>query len=669
MKESNILIGDINVPLISVHTLVIGSGVAALNAAVHLDVSGIEDLLIVTNNLGGGTSNNTGSDKQTYYKLSIAGESLDSPYQMAQDYFEGGGMHGDLALIESALSAREFFHLVQLGVDFPFNRYGEYGGYKTDHDPKGRGTSAGPWTSQQMFSSLYEEVKKRDIEVRDKVEIVGLLTTGKGNEKRVIGAVGIDKDNINPETAGLVVFRSENIIFGVGGPGGLYKDSVYPESQIGSIGLALEIGAIGDSLPESQFGIASTSFRWSLSGTYQQVIPTYFSTDQQGRDRKEFLNRYFPSMKRLATAIFLKGYQWPFNANHVENFGSSLIDLLVYLETKVKGRRVFLDYTKNPSGDGLLNDFTPEILDGEAKEYLKNSDALFGNPIERLETMNPQAIELYKRHGIDLANEPLEISVCAQHNNGGLKGNIWWESNIKHLFPVGEVNGSHGVQRPGGSALNSGQVGSLRAAQYINAKYDKWEIEKSDFEKSAKPQIQKKLDLALEIIGRTSNKESKWEVRKTREQIQARMSKYGAHIRKLSSVQTGVKEAEEMANQIKRKICLSSPAQLPKAFQNLHLLTTQLFYLKAIEWYIKEGGGSRGSYLIIDKTGKPTLDKLGEEWKFREENIKHRDRVQETYLDNNAKIQNRWVQRRPLPQEKFWFETAWRDYREGKIFE
>ena len=74
--------------------------------------------------------------------------------------------------------------------------------------------------------------------------------------------------------------------------------------------------------------------------------------------------------------------------------------------------------------------------------------------------MNSPAVELYREHNIDLASEPLEIGVCAQHNNGGLKGNIWWESDLRHLFPVGEVNGSHGVYRPGGSALNSGQVGS-----------------------------------------------------------------------------------------------------------------------------------------------------------------------------------------------------------------
>jgi succinate dehydrogenase/fumarate reductase flavoprotein subunit len=71
--------------------------------------------------------------------------------------------------------------------------------------------------------------------------------------------------------------------------------------------------------------------------------------------------------------------------------------------------------------------------------------------------MNKPAYELYREHGIDLETNPVEIGICVQHNNGGLKGNIWWESDLKHLFPVGEVNGSHGVYRPGGLALNPGQ--------------------------------------------------------------------------------------------------------------------------------------------------------------------------------------------------------------------
>ena len=58
-------------PVTWVHTLVIGSGAAGLNAAVQLAQDGVNDLLVLTEGLDKGTSINTGSDKQTYYKLSL----------------------------------------------------------------------------------------------------------------------------------------------------------------------------------------------------------------------------------------------------------------------------------------------------------------------------------------------------------------------------------------------------------------------------------------------------------------------------------------------------------------------------------------------------------------------------------------------------------------------
>jgi succinate dehydrogenase/fumarate reductase flavoprotein subunit len=82
-----------------------------------------------------GTSINTGSDKQTYYKLSMCGSDSDSPMAMAESYLGSGAMHGDLALVEASLSVRAFINLVNLGVPFPRDRYGQFVGYKTDHDP------------------------------------------------------------------------------------------------------------------------------------------------------------------------------------------------------------------------------------------------------------------------------------------------------------------------------------------------------------------------------------------------------------------------------------------------------------------------------------------------------------------------------------------------------
>jgi len=82
--------------------------------------------------------------------------------------------------------------------------------------------------------------------------------------------------------------------------------------------------------------------------------------------------------------------------------------------------------------------------------------------------MNAPAIELYRSKGVDLYTEYLPIALCAQHHNGGIAVDMWWQSSVKGLFAVGECAGTHGIARPGGSALNAGQVGSLRAAQYIS---------------------------------------------------------------------------------------------------------------------------------------------------------------------------------------------------------
>ena len=142
MQEQTIAIAEKTIHLTRVHTLVIGSGAAGLNAAVQLRANGVDDVLIISEGLDKGTSINTGSDKQTYYKIGVFGDVPDSPIDFAHSLFDGGMMHGDLAYIEGLGSAPEFFHLVRNGVPFPFNAYGAFVGYKTDHDPRQRATSA-----------------------------------------------------------------------------------------------------------------------------------------------------------------------------------------------------------------------------------------------------------------------------------------------------------------------------------------------------------------------------------------------------------------------------------------------------------------------------------------------------------------------------------------------
>jgi succinate dehydrogenase/fumarate reductase flavoprotein subunit len=658
MEHTQVQINGINLDVYSLNTVVVGSGAAGLNSADRLYSFGQKDIAIVTEGLMKGTSRNTGSDKQTYYKLTVAGSSPDSVYEMAETLFQGGCMHGDIALVESALSARCFFRLVELGVPFPHNTYGEYVGYKTDHDPRQRATSSGPLTSKYMTEKLQTEVERKGIKIFDGYQVIGILTDRARTKS--IGLLALNLNDLENPDKRYVLFNCTNIVYATGGPAGMYKSSVYPESQTGSTGIALEAGARARNVTESQFGIASIKFRWNLSGTYQQVLPRYISTDKDGNDEREFLLDYFKDPSKMLTAIFLKGYQWPFDPRKIKNYGSSLIDILVYYETVIKGRRVFLDFTKNPLGEK----FSFELLEKEAYEYLARSKALFGTPIERLAHMNQPAIDLYKDHGIDLTKEYLEIAVCNQHNNGGLAGDIWWENNLKHFFPVGEVNGSHGVYRPGGSALNSGQVGSTRSAEYISACYREEPMTVEEFLAMAEEQIIKKIEIGRRFLGNISQNSNVLEIRR---RIGERMDRDGGIIRSLESAYRSAKEARDDLKSITETTRISSIRELPYAYQNYDLLITQYVYLSAIGNYIEKGGKSRGSYLVYDSNGELPLPGLPEVFRFSLDEGRFSKTIQEViYEDGECRFE--WVPVRPIPKGDDWFENVWNDYRKGAIF-
>lgn len=639
------------IPVTRVHTIVLGSGAAGLNAAAQLYLNGIKDLMILTEGLSMGTSINTGSDKQTYYKLSLCGAESDSPRAMAETYFANGSMHGDLALVESSLSVRSFINLVNLGVPFPRDEYGQFVGYKTDHDPRQRATSIGPYTSKEMCLKLIDQVKGLGIEIREGRNAVELITIGE-KTRRIAGLVAVDKNG------DFEAYICENLVFAVGGPGGLYKTSVYPSVHSGAIGLGLMAGASAANLPESQYGLASTKFRWNVSGTYMQVIPRIISRSDDGiSDEREFLPSYFKSQGEMNGMVFLKGYQWPFDARKAIG-GSSIIDILVYIETVIKGRRVFLDFRSNPENWKFTD------LPAEAREYLEKSGATQSTPIERLLHMNPGAVELYQNHNINLTNEPLEVAVCAQHNNGGLAGNSWYEStNIKHLFPVGEVNGSHGVTRPGGSALNAGQVGGFRSAEYIANRYQEWTLNDEQTSIAVRECVQHALDWA-EICFKASNSFTS-EI----QQIQGRMTRSGSQIRSIEALKSETPEAWDQFSRITSTGCkIENKEQLKFAFRARQLAFSQAIYLEGIKFSLESGVGSRGSSIVLDPKGKQIHEQLDNTWKIADEDVSFRAKVLETKYTRDGKVQNHWISCRPIPENESWFETTWARFRNGEIY-
>jgi hypothetical protein len=370
-------------------------------------------------------------------------------------------------------------------------------------------------------------------------------------------------------------------------------------------------------------------------------------------------------LKTLIKATFLKGYQWPFDPRKIRDFGSSLIDLLVYREINEKGRKVFIDYTKNPSSKSGES-FSLENLDPVVETYLNNSCALKPTPIERLRALNPKAIDLYQENGIDISKELLQVAVCVQHNNGGLKGNIWWESDLRHLFPVGEVNGSHGVYRPGGSALNSGQVGSFRAALYITKKYNMAPPEPKAFITESKKQICDVLFLSKRWMssGSTSNNI------KYLSEIRKRMSETGGIFREKEKVANACAEASSLLSRLSENIGASSVPELADSFLLMDHCITHFVYLESIRYYLENGGRSRGSYIVENTknltqtpTAELTLDTV---LCMFDRDIENKI-IEVGLCDEEVRIKLEEV--RKIPKQNLWFESVWKEYLEDNYLD
>lgn len=638
--------------------IIIGSGAAGFQAALRLYQNGERDLAIITENIKSGTSRNTGSDKQTYYKLTLSGNDADSVRNMAEDLFAGQCVDGDQALCEAALSARCFFTLTELGVPFPCTEHGEFMGYKTDHDRGRRATSAGPYTSKLMTEALERSVKEKQILILDQMQAIQILTY----MNQVKGILCLDK-NIHSEPAYKIIW-CKNVILATGGPAGMYHDSVYPVSQTGSTGMAFEAGASGKNLTEWQFGMASLNPRWNVSGTYMQVLPTFISTDQDGNDEKEFLLDYFNELPDLLSMVFLKGYQWPFDVNKIFG-GSSVIDLLVYQETVLKKRRVFLDYRVNPGNLEKDRDLPYASMIPEAKEYLSQAGACFGTPIERLKHMNEPAILFYQDHHVDLFKERLEIAVCAQHNNGGLSTNHLWETNLSGLYAIGEVCASHGVTRPGGTALNAGQVGAVRAAEGI---FLKKRTHMKEASPSTESGIKERLRIqALDRIRLSEHAEGNCPLSELWINASKRMSAAAGMIRNQVQMETALKETEDDICQFMQKAKSPSVSQLSLFYKLYDMLLSQKMYLFAMLDYAKAGGGSRGSALYTDSAGELPgflgCQTFGELYRCRLDQKMHGQEVQEVTLKEGTPSASRRPVR-PLPDVDYFFENQWRIYRE-----
>ena len=656
VPDGSVEVEGVKISVIRCGTLVLGSGAAGLRAAVELKRRGL-DVVAATSHLFGGTSACSGSDKQTLHTAGTSNRG-DDFVKMANDISSGGCMHLDTAYIESIGSLYAFNSLIYLGLPLPRDIYGAVLRYKTDHDEVGRATSCGPRTSRLMTKVLCEEAVRLGVPFLTGCTGVRILVED-GKACGLVTVMPSDKAN----DYGLCLVTFEKLVLATGGPGELYRDSVYPKGCFGALGMAMEAGIEAVNLTESQFGISTSrdNFPWNLSGTYVQVMPYIYSVDDDGQEHN-FLADYYRTTQELASNVFRKGYQWPFQAQRLIDYGSSLVDIAITIENS-KGRKVYMDFNRNPEAVPDDRPFSLDDLDDDVRSYLENNDCLSEMPIDRLRTMNPLAIELYRSHGVDITCDPLEFSVNNQHLNGGLDVDNWGQTNLANCYAIGETAGTHGVTRPGGAALNAGQVFGTRCAEHIAANSAPDAAVPADSFSESLAAILKELENAAS---------GELDVDEVKKEVQSRMTEKAGFACNGKDTAKALKDASELNGSIRsRGIRLDSAARAAAWFQVRQTALTSEAVLTALDHYIANGGGSRGARVICAEDGTKVPEASNTalaHLRFREEDPADRKKaIVVRYSGEGFDIAERDV-RSDLDLSGIFFEKNWTAYLTGEIY-
>ncbi|MGA8582379.1 MAG: FAD-binding protein [Roseiarcus sp.] len=649
-----------SLPVHRCEALVLGSGAAGLRAAVELKRRGV-DVVIATQGAYGGTSACSGSDKQTLHTANGAGRG-DDYRAMADALGAGGAMDEDTAYVEAVGSSRALSSLQFMGLPVPQDRLGGVLRYQTDHDEVGRATSCGPRTSRLMVQVLANEAIRLNIPIFNQTTGVRVLV--ESNARRgCVGALAISpKRRTGDNPLGLIVFLSGALVVATGGPGELYRDSVYPRHCFGSLGLALEAGIDAVNLTESQFGISTPrdQFPWNLSGTYVQCMPYIYSRDSRGNERN-FLADYYRTTCELASNIFRKGYQWPFHATRMLDFGSSLLDLAVFRETQA-GRKVFMDFNRNPLAVPGEAEFSLDKLDDDVRAYLGKSGALLEMPLDRLRQMNPLSIELYKRYRYDITRDPLQFAINNQHMNGGLAVDTWGETSLRGCYAVGEAAGTHGATRPGGAALNAGQVFATRCSEHIAVRRASGSEVRADFAL---------VDEAVERVLDVLKIDSVLTVSAIRKDVQARMSDHAGILCNAVDVRSALDSARALNKSIRQQgVAYDGASGALRALQWQQTALLSEAVLTALVFFVEHGGGSRGARALCAPDGDRTpMARTGplEDFRFASERPEGRaEQIRVRLNGETFTCATRLVRRRDRGYQPF-FERDWPGFLIGAI--
>ena len=107
------------------------------------------------------------------------------------------------------------------------------------------------------------------------------------------------------------------------------------------------------------------------------------------------------------------------------------------------------------------------------------------------------------------------------------------------------------------------------------------------------------------------------------------------------------------------------PDALAETLRNRQLCLAHIFYLESIRNQILETG-SRGGSIVLAENGCQIHPKLSDKWRIAPENEAMRHRIVTCSAGPDGLPVTDSEECRPVPEPDGWFETVWKDFREGK---
>ena len=138
---------------------------------------------------------------------------------------------------------------------------------------------------------------------------------------------------------------------------------------------------------------------------------------------------------------------------------------------------------KTPDGEPFMEKYHPlgslaprdvvsraihEEMTEKGYKYVLLDLASYMDP-ERIKKRFPHIYETCLKFGIDITKEPIPVVPAVHFACGGVKTNMWAETEMKRLFAVGETacTGLHGANRLASTSLLEGLVFGVRAVERI----------------------------------------------------------------------------------------------------------------------------------------------------------------------------------------------------------